>query len=145
MSSWERGMIKRVAGHLASSKVLFGAQHGLFLWNSLYLKPQVLWLLPLWFSPWSYWWGSEWVAAWGLVVSWGKTVTSCENQSCSCLSFPTLCVLWKRQEQARERRNKLREHRSLDSASGSRGHLWISPVLISDRSSIPSQTDICRM
>lgn len=59
-------------------------------------------------------------------------MTSCENQSCSCLSFPNFCVLWKRQEQARERINKLCDHRRLDSTSGSRGHLRRSPVLISD-------------
>lgn len=64
-----------------------------------------------------------WVAEWGLGVSWDKTMTSYENQSWSCLSFPTFCVLWGRQEQATERRNKLCDHRSLDSRSGSKGHL----------------------
>lgn len=83
----------------------------------------------------------EWVSGCiGLDCWLGKPMTSCENQSCSCLSFPAFCVLWKRKEQARERTNKFCDHRRLDSTSGSRGHLGRSPVLNSDRSSIPVQT-----
>lgn len=59
--------------------------------------------------------------------------------------FPCLSLLsvWKRQEQARERINKLCDHRSLDSTTASRSHLRRSPVVIPDRSSVPVQTEIC--
>lgn len=56
------------------------------------LNPWVFSFLPLWFSPPSCWWGSDWAAGWGSAARWGQPATAC----LSSLPFPPaeMCCSW---------------------------------------------------